>query len=147
MTYKLRFLPSALKEWKKLDQSIKQQFKKKLKERLANPHIPSAQLFSYKDHYKIKLRSSGYRNQEDYDWQRNPIKTSSREAKTSLKANDDLELAFSFLLKEGALILSSITPGLQPAATWKTFLSISRLSMTIQSDNNPPVIQGLLIFW
>jgi hypothetical protein len=32
MSYKLRFLPTALKEWKKLDQSIKQQFKKKLKD-------------------------------------------------------------------------------------------------------------------
>lgn len=61
MSYRLRFLPSALKEWKKLDQSIKQQFKKKLEERLINPHIPSAQLFGYINHYKIKLRSSGYR--------------------------------------------------------------------------------------
>ncbi len=61
MSYKLRFLPSALKEWKKLDQSIKQQFKKKLEERLTNPHIPSSQLFGYRQHYKIKLRSSGYR--------------------------------------------------------------------------------------
>jgi mRNA interferase RelE/StbE len=47
MSYKLRFLPSALKEWKKLDQMIKQQFKKKLEERLVNPHITSAQLFGY----------------------------------------------------------------------------------------------------
>ncbi len=61
MSYKLRFLPSAFKEWKNLDQSIKQQFKKKLTERLVNPHLPSAQLFGYKNHYKIKLRSSGYR--------------------------------------------------------------------------------------
>ena len=61
MSYKLRFLPTALKEWKKLDQSIKQQFKKKLKDRLTNPHVPSAQLFGYTNHYKIKLGSSGYR--------------------------------------------------------------------------------------
>ena len=61
MSYKLIFLPSALKEWKKLDQSTKQQSKKKLSERLENPHIPSAQLFGYTNHYKIKLRSSGYR--------------------------------------------------------------------------------------
>ena len=61
MSYKLRFLPSALKEWKNLDKSIKLQFKKKLSERLKNPHVPSAQLFGYLNHYKIKLRASGYR--------------------------------------------------------------------------------------
>ncbi len=61
MSYNLRFLPSALKEWKKLDKSIKQQFKKKLEERLIEPHIPSSQLFGYINHYKIKLRLSGYR--------------------------------------------------------------------------------------
>jgi mRNA interferase RelE/StbE len=61
MTYKLKFLPSALKEWEKLDRSIKDQFKKKLHERLENPHVPSTQLHGYKNHYKIKLRSSGYR--------------------------------------------------------------------------------------
>ena len=32
MIYKLKFLPTALKEWKKLDNSIQAQFKKKLKE-------------------------------------------------------------------------------------------------------------------
>ncbi|NLD37422.1 MAG: type II toxin-antitoxin system RelE/ParE family toxin [Desulfatiglans sp.] len=61
MTYKLKFLPSALKEWEKLDRSIKDQFRKKLHERLENPHIPSAQLHGFKNHYKIKLLSSGYR--------------------------------------------------------------------------------------
>ena len=30
MSYELEFLPSALKEWQKLDNSIKVQFKKKL---------------------------------------------------------------------------------------------------------------------
>ena len=34
MTYKLKFLPAALKEWKKLAPTIKTQFKKKLAERL-----------------------------------------------------------------------------------------------------------------
>lgn len=61
MSYNLRFLPSALKEWKRLDKSIKQQFKKILKKRLVNPHVPSAQLFGYTNHYKIKLKASGYR--------------------------------------------------------------------------------------
>ena len=61
MNYKLKFLSTALKEWKKLDNSIKTQLKKKLKEILINPHIPSAQLHGFENHYKIKLRSSGFR--------------------------------------------------------------------------------------
>ncbi len=61
MIYRLKFLPSALKDWEKLDQSIKRQFKKKLVNRLENPHIPSAQPFGYPNHYKIKLRTLGYR--------------------------------------------------------------------------------------
>ena len=61
MTYKLQFIPSALKEWKKLDNSTQQIFKKKLSERLENPKITSSQLLGLKNHYKIKLRSSGYR--------------------------------------------------------------------------------------
>ncbi len=40
MSYKLKFLPTALKEWKKLDNSILAQFRKKLKERLEVPHVP-----------------------------------------------------------------------------------------------------------
>jgi len=59
--YKLKFLPTALKEWKKLDHSIKSQLKKKLKERLQNPHIRASQLYGFENHYKIKLRASGYR--------------------------------------------------------------------------------------
>ncbi len=61
MSYKLKFLPTALKEWKKLDHTIQSQFKKKLKERLNSPHVPSCQLSGFKNHYKIKLRASGYR--------------------------------------------------------------------------------------
>ncbi|MCA1765764.1 MAG: type II toxin-antitoxin system RelE/ParE family toxin [Desulfobulbaceae bacterium] len=61
MTYKLKFLPTALKEWKKLDSSIQTQFKKKLKERLQQPHMPGSQLSGFENHYKIKLRASGYR--------------------------------------------------------------------------------------
>lgn len=61
MNYKLKFLPTALREWKKLDNSIQLQFKKKLKERLESPHLPSAQLSGFENHYKIKLRASGYR--------------------------------------------------------------------------------------
>ena len=61
MSYKLKFLPTALKEWKKLENTIQIQFKKKLEERLEFPHIPSCQLSGFKNHYKIKLRASGYR--------------------------------------------------------------------------------------
>ena len=61
MIYKLKFLPSALKEWEKLDNSIQTQFKKKLKEILKNPHIPSSKLRRFKNHYKIKLKMTGYR--------------------------------------------------------------------------------------
>ncbi len=61
MTYKLEFLAIALKEWKALDKSITVQFKKKLSERLENPHISSAKLHGSKNRYKIKLRTAGYR--------------------------------------------------------------------------------------
>ena len=61
MSYKLKFLPSALKEWKKLAPPIQKQFKNKLKERLQNPRNKASQLRGFKDVYKIKLRSVGYR--------------------------------------------------------------------------------------
>lgn len=61
MTYKLKFLPAAQKEWKKLASPIQLQFKKKLAERLQNPHILSAKLSGYDSVYKIKLRTAGYR--------------------------------------------------------------------------------------
>jgi mRNA interferase RelE/StbE len=59
--YVLKFLPTALKEWKKLDSSIQNQLKKKLKERLQSPHVPASRLHGFENHYKIKLRASGYR--------------------------------------------------------------------------------------
>lgn len=61
MSYKLKFLPSALKEWKKLSPAIKEQFRKKLNERQFNLKISSARLHDYKNIYKIKLRDAGYR--------------------------------------------------------------------------------------
>jgi mRNA interferase RelE/StbE len=57
--YALDFHPLALKEWRKLDSSIREQFKDKLAERLQNPYISSAQIG--KNRYKIKLRGIGYR--------------------------------------------------------------------------------------
>lgn len=61
MSYKLKFISTALKEWKKLDYTIQNQFKKKLAERLKKPHILSCKLSGFESHYKIKLRTSGYR--------------------------------------------------------------------------------------
>ncbi len=61
MNYSLKFLPTAYKEWKKLDNTIQSQFKKKLKDCLINPHITGNELRGFKNHYKIKLRASGYR--------------------------------------------------------------------------------------
>lgn len=61
MIYKLAFKKSALKEWEKLGHTVKAQFKKKLEERLANPHIPAAALSGGQNLYKIKLRQQGYR--------------------------------------------------------------------------------------
>lgn len=61
MTYELLFHPDALDEWGKLDKPVREQFKKKLAERLLNPHVPSARLAGQKSRYKIKLRSVGYR--------------------------------------------------------------------------------------
>ena len=61
MTYKLKFLPAALKEWKKLGHPIQAQFKKKLARRIINPHVPSAKLEGYDNIYKIRLKSAGYR--------------------------------------------------------------------------------------
>lgn len=61
MIYKLKFKVEALKEWQKLDNSLKIQFKKKLQERLTNPHVSSSRLTGLENCYKIKLRTSGYR--------------------------------------------------------------------------------------
>ncbi|AOK57264.1 type II toxin-antitoxin system RelE/ParE family toxin [Burkholderia stagnalis] len=61
MTFELAFLEPALREWKKLDRTVRDQFKSKLAERLENPRIPSAKLHGHPDRYKIKLRSAGYR--------------------------------------------------------------------------------------
>ncbi|PCS22115.1 type II toxin-antitoxin system RelE family toxin [Candidatus Enterovibrio escicola] len=61
MTYKLLFKSDAEKEWRKLDATIQTQFKKKLRERLDNLHVPAAKLSGMPNCYKIKLRSAGYR--------------------------------------------------------------------------------------
>ena len=61
MTCELRFVDEALAEWRKLDGSIREQFKNKLAERLDALRVPAARLSGHPDRYKIKLRSVGYR--------------------------------------------------------------------------------------
>ena len=61
MVYKLIFLPSAKKEWDKLDPPTRNQLWKKLAKRLESPRVPKDKLSEMKDCYKIKLRASGYR--------------------------------------------------------------------------------------
>lgn len=61
MSFELGFVDDALKEWAKLDGATREQFKKKLAERLVTPRVPSAKLSGQKDRYKIKLRNVGYR--------------------------------------------------------------------------------------
>ncbi len=61
MAYRLLFIKKSEKEWKKLNAPIREQFKKKLKERLENPHVRYDRLSGFQNVYKIKLRSSGFR--------------------------------------------------------------------------------------
>ncbi|QEP84368.1 type II toxin-antitoxin system RelE/ParE family toxin [Escherichia coli] len=72
MAYFLDFDERALKEWRKLGSTVREQLKKKLVEVLESPRIEANKLRGmpdcYKiklrgmpDCYKIKLRSSGYR--------------------------------------------------------------------------------------
>lgn len=61
MGYKLKFLPSAWKEWEKLGETVRQQFKKKLAGRLEQPVVPAERLRGQQHYFKIKLRSAGYR--------------------------------------------------------------------------------------
>lgn len=61
MRYRLRFHELALREWHKLDSSVREPLKKKLAERLAQPRVPASALHGMADCYKIKLHSLGYR--------------------------------------------------------------------------------------
>lgn len=60
--YKLRFMPEALEEWRKLDGSVQVNLKKLLAKRLDNPHVPGGELHGpLSGCYKIKLRQQGVR--------------------------------------------------------------------------------------
>ena len=61
MSYELEFIDKSLKEWKKLESTVKIQLKNKLRERLELPRVQSAKISGMSDCYKIKLRQSGYR--------------------------------------------------------------------------------------
>jgi mRNA interferase RelE/StbE len=61
MTFELAFHPEALREWRTLSAGIREQFKKKLAERLIEPRIPASKLRGSRYRYKIKLRAAGLR--------------------------------------------------------------------------------------
>lgn len=61
MIYELQFREEALKEWHRLGATVKEEFKSALAKRLEHPRIPRHALYGMPDHYKIKLRSAGYR--------------------------------------------------------------------------------------
>lgn len=61
MSYKLVFKQEALKEWQGLDSTLRDQYKKKLKQSLSSPRVELSRLNGMKDCYKIKLRAAGYR--------------------------------------------------------------------------------------
>jgi mRNA-degrading endonuclease RelE of RelBE toxin-antitoxin system len=71
MSYKLEFFSDAWKEWEKLDATLKAQFKKKLLERLENPHVESAQLSNMvvlqnqATPFRLSLGISGRRGKPD----------------------------------------------------------------------------------
>ncbi|MDX2425001.1 MAG: type II toxin-antitoxin system RelE/ParE family toxin [Cycloclasticus sp.] len=56
MTYKLKFHSDALDEWNSLSAADKKYFKKKLEQRLENPHIPISSLSGGQTLYKIKRK-------------------------------------------------------------------------------------------
>lgn len=61
-TYRLKFTAAALAEWKALDGSVKETFRKLLKKRMLQPHLPSSALKGpLIGCYKIKLLQQGYR--------------------------------------------------------------------------------------
>ncbi|WP_406947345.1 type II toxin-antitoxin system RelE family toxin [Psychrobacter jeotgali] len=59
--YTLMIVPEALKEWNKLNNSIKLQLKSKLKSIQLTPKIPKNRLSGLEGCYKIKLMRAGYR--------------------------------------------------------------------------------------
>lgn len=61
MSYELEFHPEALRDWRALDNSIREQLKKKLAERTKELNVPALRPTGYPHRYKIKLHSAGFR--------------------------------------------------------------------------------------
>ena len=61
MSYFLEFDERALREWRRLGSTVREQLKKKLAEILEAPKVEAHKLRGLPDCYKIKLRASGYR--------------------------------------------------------------------------------------
>lgn len=61
MAYSLAFKEDALKEWLTLENTVREQFKNKLEERLATPRVPASKLSVQKKRYKIKLHNMVFR--------------------------------------------------------------------------------------
>jgi mRNA interferase RelE/StbE len=60
--YELAIHPAAEREWNRLDESVKQRFKQKLKkERLIQPRVAKDALHGLPDTYKIKITTPQYR--------------------------------------------------------------------------------------
>ncbi|MFV3288974.1 type II toxin-antitoxin system RelE family toxin [Pseudomonas sp. NY11955] len=60
MIYKLEFLPSALKGWSKQGHTVREQIKK-ARRAFAIAKVQADALRDLSNHYKIKLKASGYR--------------------------------------------------------------------------------------
>jgi mRNA interferase RelE/StbE len=62
MTFEIEFDERAFREWQRLDKTIREQFKKKLKKLQENPYVESSRLHGdLAGCFKIKLRASGFR--------------------------------------------------------------------------------------
>ena len=61
MTFELEFDPRAWKEWKKLGDTVRQQFKRSSQRYWSDRGVEANRLHGLPDCYKIKLRGAGYR--------------------------------------------------------------------------------------
>ena len=61
MTYSLEFHEKALKEFKDLRPEVRDRFRDKIKERLAEPRVLKDKLRGYPNRYKIKMKRPPFR--------------------------------------------------------------------------------------
>ncbi len=50
-----------MKEWRKLDPTLRDQFRKKLETLRLDPHVSTMRVSGWRNVYRIKLRKAGYR--------------------------------------------------------------------------------------